>query len=46
MRTVTITEARRQFGRLLRDAEKGIVTVITCYGRPVARLVPVPKKDR
>lgn len=35
------TEARRHWGRLLNDVERGKTVTITRYGRVVARVVPV-----
>lgn len=35
------TEARRHFGRLLSEVEKGKTVTITRYGRVAARVVPV-----
>jgi prevent-host-death family protein len=41
MKTVGIFEAKRQLLALLDQVERGEEIVITRYGRPVARLVPV-----
>ncbi|HEX2627304.1 MAG TPA: type II toxin-antitoxin system prevent-host-death family antitoxin [Candidatus Limnocylindrales bacterium] len=37
---ITITQLRRQFHRVLREAERGTQLTITRRGRPVARLAP------
>jgi prevent-host-death family protein len=41
MKTVGIFEAKRQLSALLDQVERGEEIVITRYGKPVARLVPV-----
>jgi prevent-host-death family protein len=41
MKTVGIFEAKRQLLALLDQVERGEEIVITRYGRPVGRLVPV-----
>lgn len=41
MPRVTMTELRRQFGRILDEVERGHAHVITRRGREVALLVPV-----
>ena len=38
-------EARLDFARIVRDAEYGTPTVITRYGKPVARVVPMASED-
>lgn len=45
MRTVTASEANRQFSRLLRDVAAGETLVVTSHGRPVATLAPHQPPD-
>ena len=40
MRRVSVTEARREWSRLLAAVEAGESVVITRYGKPVAHLTP------
>lgn len=40
-KTITVSEANRNLGRLLREAEEGHEFVVTRRGRPVARIAPV-----
>lgn len=40
-RTITATEANREFSRLLGEVAAGEKFVVTSHGRPVARLEPV-----
>jgi prevent-host-death family protein len=42
---VSSADANRNFSRILRGVRAGRTYVITSYGRPVARIVPV-KQDR
>lgn len=44
-RTVTAREADQHFPDLLADAEAGRETLILKHGRPVAKLVPVPREE-
>ena len=39
--SVTASEARTRFGRLLERVSQGEEIVVTRYGKPIARLVPV-----
>jgi prevent-host-death family protein len=41
METIGNDSARRDFARLLRQAERGQGAVITQWGRPVAVLLPI-----
>jgi prevent-host-death family protein len=43
MRYIGIRELRQQASRYLRDVERGETIEVTDRGRPVARLVPVPR---
>lgn len=43
MRAIGIRELRQQASRYLRDVERGETIEVTDRGRPVARLVPVPR---
>lgn len=45
MRTIGIRELRQQASRYLRDVQRGETIEVTDRGRPVARLVPVPRDD-
>jgi prevent-host-death family protein len=38
-------EAKTHFSSLLEQVEKGEQIIITRHGRPIARLVPIGKKD-
>lgn len=40
MRRVSVTEARREWSKLLAAVEAGESVIITRYGKPVARLAP------
>lgn len=40
MRSVSVTEARREWPTLLAAVEAGESVIITRYGKPVARLAP------
>ena len=40
MRRVSITEARREWSKLLAAVEAGESVIITRYGKPVAHLAP------
>jgi len=46
MKAVSIKDARTRFSRILQDAEKGSPTEITKYGKPVARIVPIPSAPK
>jgi prevent-host-death family protein len=43
MRVIGIRELRQQASRYLRDVQRGETIEVTDRGRPVARLVPVPR---
>ena len=43
MRAIGIRELRQRASRYLRDVERGETIEVTDRGRPVARLVPVPR---
>lgn len=45
MKTIGIRELRQQASRHLREVEAGESFEITDRGRPVARLVPVPRHE-
>jgi prevent-host-death family protein len=44
MQSIGIRELRQNASRYLREVERGETIEVTDRGRPVARLVPVPKK--
>jgi prevent-host-death family protein len=46
MQTLSIKEARAQFGRLVEEAEKGETVIITRNGKPSARVGPLPSRAR
>lgn len=46
MSTMSVTEAKREFLRLVRAAERSEETVIEKNGRPVAALIPYPEYAR
>jgi len=46
MRTVGVRELRQQASRYLREVERGGAIEVTDRGRPVARLVPIPRSSR
>lgn len=45
MRHMGMEEARARLAELLTAAEKGRPTIITRYGRPVAKLMPAAAQD-
>jgi prevent-host-death family protein len=45
MRTIAQRELRNQSGQILREAEEGEQFLITVEGRPVALLLPCPKRQ-
>lgn len=45
MRSVTATEANRDFSKLLREVAAGETVVVTSHGRAVAKLAPVDPAD-
>ena len=46
MQVIGIRELRQAASRYLRDVERGETIEVTDRGRPVARLVPVPRVTR
>lgn len=44
MKTVSASEANRQFSALLRDVAQGERVLVTSRGKPVATIAPVPKR--
>ena len=45
-KTITLREANQAFSRCIREVEAGEEITITRRGEPVARLVPVQKRQR
>ena len=45
MRTITATDANRNFSRLLRDVASGESILIVSRGSPVAKISPVDAKN-
>lgn len=43
MKTVGVFEAKTRFSALVADAERGISTIVTKNGKPVAEIGPVRK---
>lgn len=43
MRSIGVRELRQQASRYLREVQRGETIEVTDRGRPVARLVPVPR---
>lgn len=46
MKTVTASDANRQFSSILREVSHGEVITVTSRGRPVARITPAPGAGR
>src|SRR5207245_1804277 len=46
MRSIGVRELRQQASRYLREVERGGAIEVTDRGRPVARLVPIPRSSR
>jgi len=42
MKTVSATEANRQFSKLLGDVQRGETVRVTSHGKAIARIVPEP----
>ena len=40
--TMSVTDARRNFGKLLDRVERGERIVITRYGKPFVAVIPIP----
>jgi len=45
MHALTVKQVRERLSQVVNDAERGGETVITRYGQPVARIVPI-ERDR
>jgi len=45
MHTLTVKQVRQRLSQVVGEAERGGETVITRYGKPVARIVPI-EQDR
>ena len=45
MRSIGVRELRQQASRYLREVERGELIEVTDRGRPVARLVPIPRSS-
>ncbi len=43
--SVPISQAKRNLSKLLHGAKQGQSYVITRYGKPIAKIVPVPQID-
>jgi prevent-host-death family protein len=46
MKSIGVRELRQQASRYLREVERGDPIEVTDHGRPVARLVPIPRTSR
>lgn len=46
MKTVTATEANRQFSAVLRDVAEGHRVLVTSRGEPVATIEPIRQRSR
>ena len=46
MKSIGIRDLRRQASRYLRVVERGASIEVTDHGRPIARLVPLPRSSR
>ena len=44
-RTISATDANREFSRLLGEVAAGQTFVVTSHGKPVARIVPLQADD-
>ncbi len=45
MRSIGVRELRQQASRYLREVERGDAIEVTDHGRPVARLIPIPRSS-
>jgi prevent-host-death family protein len=45
MHTLTVKQVRQRLSQVVGEAERGGETIITRYGKPVARIVPI-EQDR
>jgi prevent-host-death family protein len=43
--TISATEARRSFSRLLRGVQEGRSYLVTVHRRPLARIIPADSRD-
>jgi prevent-host-death family protein len=46
MKTITASEANRQFSAVLRDVAEGHSVLVTSRGKPVATIEPVRRRSR
>jgi prevent-host-death family protein len=46
MKTITASEANRQFSAVLRDVAEGHSVLVTSRGKPVATIQPVRQRSR
>lgn len=46
MKSIGVRELRQQASRYLREVERGDPIEVTDHGRPIARLVPLPRSSR
>lgn len=46
MNTLTVKDIRQHLSEAISNAESGEETVITRYGRPIAKLVPIETEQR
>ncbi len=44
-RSITATEANREFSRVLNEVANGEIYVVTARGKPVAKMVPVSEEE-
>jgi prevent-host-death family protein len=44
--SVSAANANRKFSQLLRSVRDGKTYVVTVHGKPVAKIVPIPKDDK
>ncbi|MGI8644248.1 MAG: type II toxin-antitoxin system Phd/YefM family antitoxin [Thermomicrobiales bacterium] len=44
--TISAWQARRQFGRVLREVSRGNTFVVESHGEPIAEVVPLAEADR
>lgn len=45
MKSIGVRELRQQASRFLREVERGTAIEVTDHGRPIARLVPIPRSS-
>lgn len=46
MNTLTVKDIRQNLSQAINNAESGEETVITRYGKPIAKLVPIEAEQR